>query len=217
MDARFQNVDRVEQLRARIADAALDLFLRESFARTGVRRIAAAAGVSVGTIFNYFDSKQEILFALISDMQKGVAIPLQAAAARYRERASAGEDPELALLSLLQDYAEAVDSWRRHLLLAYQEAHSLRQPQLREILDGERRMRDLLADLIQLGVERGKFTPGDLRFRAHTIQVLMQSWATRHWALESGVDLGEFARAAERALLGMLHSPPMPRSSSGEG
>lgn len=216
MDARFsQKVGRAEQLRARIADAALDLFLHEGFARTGVRRIAAAAGVSVGTIFNYFENKQEILFALISDMQKGVAIPLQAAAARYRERASAGEDPELALLSLLQDYAGAVDTWRRHLLLAYQEAHSLRDPQLREILDGERRMRDLLADLIELGVERGKFTPGDLRLRAHAIQVLMQSWATRRWALEGVADLGEFTQTAERALLGMLHASPVPRKPAG--
>jgi hypothetical protein len=94
------------------------------------------------------------------------------------------------------------------LLLAYQEVRSLRRPQLREILDGERRMRDLLADLVQIGVERGKFTPGDLRFRAHAIQVLMQSWATRQWALDTtGYDLGSFSRMAERALLAMLHAP----------
>ena len=198
---------KVELQRSRIAEAALVLFLQRGFAGTGVRQIAAAAGVSVGTIFNYFGTKQGILFSLISEMQKGVAIPLQLAAAEYRTRANAGEDPELALMALLQEYANAVDVWRRHLLLGHQEVRSLASHQRREVLDGERRMRDLLADLIQLGVERGKFTPGNLRFRAHAIQVLFQSWATRPWALRDVADSEEFVRRAEEAILAMLKAP----------
>ncbi len=206
---------RADGVRQRIGEAALGLFLRRGFARTGVREIASAAGVSVGTIFNYYDSKEGILFALISEMQKGVAIPLHMAAGRYRARATApGEDPEIALLALLDEYAKAVDQWRRHLLLGHQEARSLSRQQLRQILDGERRMRDLLADLIQIGVERGKFTPGDLRFRAHAIQVLMQSWATRHWALEGISSFEEFVAMVERAVLAMLHAPALARAGA---
>ena len=178
--------ERIAVVRGRIAAASLGLFLRRGFHGTGVREIAAATGVSVGTIFNYYDSKEEILFALISEMQKGVAIPFQNAARDYRERANAGEDPERALLTLLRDYTRSVDRWRRHILLAYREARSLPQPQLQQVLDGERRMRDLLADLIQIGVERGKFTGGDLRSRAHALQALAQSWATRHSPLGLG-------------------------------
>ena len=195
---------RTEEVRSRIKAAALDLFLSEGFARSGVREIAASIGVSVGTIFNYFESKEQILYALIFEMQKGVAVPLQAAARKYREQAGAGGDPEQSLRILLQEYVRAVDDWRAHLLLGHQETRSLRRAQLREILDGERRMRDLLADAIRIGVERGKFQPGDLHFRAHAIQIMVQSWATRPWALERDMSLDGFIASVERAVLAML-------------
>ena len=53
-------------VRDRISEAALTLFLRNGFARTGVREIAALSEVSVGSLFNYFESKEDILFGLIS-------------------------------------------------------------------------------------------------------------------------------------------------------
>lgn len=205
---------RAELVRERVAQAALDLFLQKGFVGTGVRQIASAADVSVGTIFNYFGAKEDILFAIISEMQKGVAIPLQIAATQYRTRAvSLGEDPEVCLLALLDEYGKAVEQWSRHLLLSHQEAHCLPAAQLRQILDGERRMRDLLADLIQIGVERGKFTAGDLRLRAHAVQVLIQSWVTRRWALDGVPDFAAFLRMVERAMIAMLHAPEQPPSA----
>ena len=197
-------VSRTEEIRSRIKAAALDLFLSRGFARSGVRQIAGSIGVSVGTIFNYFDSKEQILYALIFEMQKGVAVPLQAAARKYREQAAADGDPEQSLRMLLSEYARAVDVWRAQLLLAHQETRSLRREQLREILDGERRMGDLLADVIRIGVERGKFRPGDLHFRAHAIQIMVQSWATRRWALPRDMTLDNFIASVERSVLAML-------------
>ena len=48
--------------RARIADAALELFERQGFAETTIDQIAATADVSRRAIFNHFASKQAILF-----------------------------------------------------------------------------------------------------------------------------------------------------------
>lgn len=196
-----------EEFRARICRAAVNQFLRQGFAKAGVREIAAEAKVSVGTVFNYFDSKHDILFRIIADLQESVAIPMQLTAAECRARASDGADPEEALLSMIGDFAVTIDEWSRELLLTYQEARSLRRPNLRQILDGERRMRDLIADLIQIGAERGKFTHGDVKFRAHAIQMLVHSWATRRWALEDVGDLEDFVAACERAVLALLHAP----------
>lgn len=196
-----------EEFRARICRAAVNRFLRRGYANAGVREIAAEAKVSVGTVFNYFESKQDILFKIIGDLQESVAIPMQIAAAEYRARASDGADPEQALLAMVREFAVTIDAWSRELLLTYQEARSLRRPNLRQILDGERRMRDLIADLIQIGVERGQFTAGDVHFRAHAIQMLVQSWATRRWALEEVEDIDDFVRACERAVLGLVQAP----------
>lgn len=54
-----------EQRREAILVAAIDLFDKNGYSATTVEQIAAAAGVSSPTVFNYFGSKQEILFALV--------------------------------------------------------------------------------------------------------------------------------------------------------
>ena len=53
-----------EQRRSQIIEAAKVLFARRGFARSTVKEIAHTAGVSEGTIYIYFTSKQEILFAM---------------------------------------------------------------------------------------------------------------------------------------------------------
>lgn len=42
----------------RIADAAANLFLNAGYHNTSVREIAQKAGLSVGSVFNYFTSKE---------------------------------------------------------------------------------------------------------------------------------------------------------------
>lgn len=54
-----------EERREEICRAAASLFARQGFERTTTKEIAARAGISEGTIYKYFTSKQEILFAFI--------------------------------------------------------------------------------------------------------------------------------------------------------
>ena len=48
-----------------LLDAALDLFVEKGFAATRAEEVAARAGVSKGTLFLYFDSKEELLKAVV--------------------------------------------------------------------------------------------------------------------------------------------------------
>src|SRR5262245_24506053 len=49
-----------DSVRSSILDAASDVFVRSGFHRTRMTAIARAAGVAVGTLYNYFDSKEAI-------------------------------------------------------------------------------------------------------------------------------------------------------------
>ncbi len=49
-----------------LLDAALALFVQKGFAATRAEEVAAAAGVSKGTLYLYFPSKQELLKAVIA-------------------------------------------------------------------------------------------------------------------------------------------------------
>jgi AcrR family transcriptional regulator len=67
MEPRQERKQRItEQRRAQILDAALDLFSRVGFAQTTTHDIAHEAGVAEGTIYNYFQSKRDLLVSLAS-------------------------------------------------------------------------------------------------------------------------------------------------------
>jgi AcrR family transcriptional regulator len=57
-----------EQREAQILDAAARVFAKNGYARATTREIAAEAGLSEGTIYNYFDSKRDLLIAMSSQM-----------------------------------------------------------------------------------------------------------------------------------------------------
>jgi AcrR family transcriptional regulator len=56
-----------ESRRRQILDASIECFAREGFHRTSMAQIIAKAGVSVGTIYLYFDSKEQIVEAIAEE------------------------------------------------------------------------------------------------------------------------------------------------------
>ena len=54
-----------------LLDAALDLFVEKGFAATRAEEVAARAGVSKGTLFLYFQSKEELFKAVVRENLSG--------------------------------------------------------------------------------------------------------------------------------------------------
>src|SRR5574343_1390433 len=54
-----------------LLDAALDLFVEKGFAATRSEEVAAGAGVSKGTLFLYFPSKEELFKAVVRETIAG--------------------------------------------------------------------------------------------------------------------------------------------------
>ncbi len=55
-----------ERKRAAISEAALQLFLRDGYARTSVDAIAEEAGVSKRTIYNHYGDKESLFLSVVS-------------------------------------------------------------------------------------------------------------------------------------------------------
>ena len=62
-----------QQTRQALISAAVQLFAEKGYDETTVAEIAAAAGVSTKTFFNYFASKDEVLFPHLSGRIDGAA------------------------------------------------------------------------------------------------------------------------------------------------
>ena len=57
---------------AAILDAALRTFVKRGYSETKVAEIASEAGVAEGTLYNYFQSKEELLLALFDEKWGGI-------------------------------------------------------------------------------------------------------------------------------------------------
>lgn len=57
--------------RKAILDAAEGVFAERGFATARVQDVAARAGLAVGTIYNHFEQKEDILFALLDERMTG--------------------------------------------------------------------------------------------------------------------------------------------------
>ncbi|MFO8102400.1 MAG: TetR/AcrR family transcriptional regulator [Dehalococcoidia bacterium] len=68
MSARkFDSPQTAELKKGRIMDAALGVFSRKGYGESTVPDIAREAGVAVGTIYNYFQSKRDLLISLMRE------------------------------------------------------------------------------------------------------------------------------------------------------
>ena len=190
----------------RIAAAAANLFLDGGYHSTSVREIAQKAGLSVGSVFNYFTSKEEILFFLFSRNQERTEASLQILRAEFARLKDKGVDPQDLLLLAYEPYVRLTDELRRYTLLGYQELKSLTIAERRRILEGEERIQHFIEEVIAYGVEKGTFPPGGINLKAHCLLVLAQSWAVRRWALKRFAKVEDYLNALKPIVVGIVES-----------
>jgi len=141
-----------------LLDAALSLFVEKGFAATRSEEVAARAGVSKGTLYLYFQSKEELLKAVIRHT-------LSADIAQGRETLLSHQGPAAeALTELLPAWWETVyDSPSSGVFkLVITEVRNF--PEIAEFYAKEvvQPGADVIAKLIQRGVASGEFRALDL-------------------------------------------------------
>ncbi len=103
---------RGERTRTHLLAAARQVFADQGFAATRMSDIAAAAGVSHGTVYTYFDTKEDVLAAVLDDVVADLHEAL---------RASTATDPVARIRDANNRY---LDGYAQHgrLLLVVEEA-----------------------------------------------------------------------------------------------
>lgn len=177
--------------RERIAGCALPLFAQHGYHGTPVRAIADAAGLSVGSIFNYFPEKEDILQFILDHSQaqaERAVADVQAAI----DAADKTGNPVEVFLDVYRVYVTAADAIHRFTMLAYQETKSLR-PEMREpLLDRERRFAEALKRAAQPGIDAGVFSSAALDLKVHSLIALCHAWTVRHWAYRQYPSVQEY-------------------------
>lgn len=107
--------------REQLLEAALHCFVVKGFHQTSMRDIATQAGVSLGSLYNHFDSKSALI-AEIAQMESTELAPLEAQLTQFRGRSG--------ILQFTRDYAALHQDAARLMLAAEVLSELLRQPDL---------------------------------------------------------------------------------------
>jgi len=140
-----------------ILDAALEVFSAKGFAAARLEDIANAAGISKGTLYLYFNSKQDIFQAAIQHT-------INPRLAQVEKLVSDDDGPASDLLArLIRAWWSNVTGSHISALPKLIISESGNFPELAEFFTRTvvRRTRQLFATVIQKGIDRGEFATGD--------------------------------------------------------
>jgi AcrR family transcriptional regulator len=147
---------RAEARPTEILDAALTVFSARGFAATRLDDVAKEAGVSKGTLYLYFESKEALFEAMALALMR---IPVMAQLETIAQAETAAD----ALRQLIQFMSRMLDDPRRSALPKLIIAESAGFPKLAQIWLKTviRPVRKRLATLIEAGIESGEFRKVD--------------------------------------------------------
>lgn len=182
--------------RARLLEAARDLFTRQGFEGTSIGDVAQKAGIGVGTVYHHFPDKRTLLLELLDDW---------AARMEGDDRSDAewgrflGDEPAAAIQRWLRESYERL----RHRPSIYLVALAVagRDP---EVAARYRRVEELAIrrfhDVIRVGQERGFMRP-EVGVDAaaflvhHTLDVVATQLLVQRVPEEGGVDAADVVAA----------------------
>lgn len=148
-----RTVKEYDERYAEFLDVAQTLFFRQGYEQTTVRQLINAVGVAKGTFYHYFDSKIDILEALVQRITGQMTIVL----------ANIVADETLGAVEKLERFFTHAQQWkvaRKEFLLdtaraLYREENVLLRVKLRD--EGIAAYVPLLAEIIRQGIREGVF------------------------------------------------------------
>ena len=186
----------VEKRRTQMIKGAVTLFKEKGFHRTTTREIAKAAGFSIGTLYEYIRTKEDILYLVCDFIYDEVQEKLQ------KEIELSDGTLESLKLTIAYFY-KVMDDMQDEVLVMYQEVKALTKDALPYVLNKELRMVGMFEKVITKCVENGELslTEKQISLVSHNIFVQGQMWSFRRWALHKQYTLQEYVELQTQLLI----------------
>ncbi len=162
-DLRWQR--RKESRPSEIIEAAFDLFAEKGFSATKMDEIARKAGISKGSLYNYFKSKEAIFEAIVTEDIIPIIDQVEGA------MATSQENPEEIIRSLVGGFVAHTQGTRLEIIPKLITSESGNFPDLTKFYVDQviKRVRNIVERVIQKGVEQQLFIDCDPRVTARLL------------------------------------------------
>ena len=158
----------------KIFDAALAISNKKGFTAMSLRELSAEAGLSMGALYTYFSSKEELLDMM---QAQGRTLVVKVLADQIEEI----DDPRQKLRRAIQAHlylSEVIQLW---FYFAYMETKNLNKEKKKQSIEAELSTEKIFSDIIEAGISAGLFAPVDRELTAAVIKAMLQDWYLKRW------------------------------------
>ena len=182
--------------KTKISQAAVRVFSREGFHRARMKSIAQEAGVAVGTIYNYFKDKDDLLLSVFENgirVRMGFLEELRHTSLPIRDQIQHLLESHFAQIREQQELAE---------LILFERFH--RGSRLRDrILTLQKAIIDQIEEFIRMGIGQGWVRPCQPQVVAQALFDLVQTM-TACWVFSSPDDEDDVFASAPKELADLI-------------
>lgn len=184
-----------------IFDATLALANQKGFQAMTVRDLSRATGLSMGALYDYFTSKEELLEMVLSTGRRVVMVLLEQGVREV-------EGPVEQLKTAIRTHLFLSEAMQPFFFFAYMEARHLGAEQKERAKQSELATERLLAEIIQQGAKAGLLAPVDHQMAAALIKAMLQDWYLKRWKYaKRRVGVDRYAGFVEQAALALCLAP----------
>jgi AcrR family transcriptional regulator len=173
---RIKNASLIDRRRKQIIDGALRTFTARGFHKATVREIAKEAGLTMGSLYNYIRSKEDIIF-IVYDYITGVLRD------EMRAAIEGIEDPEQRLKAALWQNLKAVNEHQDIIMFLYKESSYLDKESLHLVLARETEYIEMFENLLRGYFNGREIDETRVRIAADLLSYIPVIVTFRRWSL----------------------------------
>ena len=196
----IKNPELVLERRRQIIDSTVKLFIEHGYHKTTTRMIAKASNFSIGSLYEYVSSKEDLLYLVCKTIHEEVQDAVEDALSNTDE----GKER---LAQVIRQYFYVCDKMGDHILLMYQVTQFLPEKWQKRVLVNELNITDIFINaLSSLSGTKPfpKFDDKILNLLGHNISILGQMWAFRRWHVQRHFTIEEYIKIQTDFILGLI-------------
>lgn len=157
----------------KIINAALALGNTKGFDAMSLRDLSAEAGLSMGALYAYFSSKEELLCMIQGQGAVVIRVLL--------DQTAGMEDPRMKLRRAIQAHIYLSEVMQQWFYFTYMETKNLAKGEHKKAIEAELFTEKILVDIMKEGREKGIFRDADMELTGAVLKAMLQDWYLKRW------------------------------------
>jgi TetR/AcrR family transcriptional regulator, cholesterol catabolism regulator len=158
----------------KIFDATLTISTNKGFQATSMRELSRETGLSMGALYSYFKSKEELL-----EMIRNLGCRILERV--LSEEVKHGIDPREKLSLAIETHLYISEMMKSWFYFSYMEVKNLRREEQKRMIEMELYTERLFVEIIKSGIEAGIFREVDPTMTSAVLKAMLQDWYLKKW------------------------------------